>query len=216
MIYVTGDTHGDYDSLTDRLPGRLKKGDKLIVAGDFGFVWDNSKNEINNLKKLSKKKFELLFVEGAHENFERLREFPEVELYGGKAYAVAQNIFCLRRGEIYEIEGKCVFALGGGLPPYADEPIDNPPSMPTDDELKYAVDNIQCRHRRVDLIITHEAPASVKRMIDRNATVNDLNIFLDTVMKNTRYGQWFFGALHQDRAVSQNLVCVFEEVYPVA
>ena len=65
----------------------------------------------------------------------------------------------------------------------------------------------------MDLIITHEAPASVKRMVDRRATVNDLNIFLDTVMKNTRYGRWYFGALHQDRAVSENLLCVFEEVH---
>ena len=215
MIYVTGDTHGDYDSLNDRLPGKLKKGDQLIVTGDFGFVWDNSKTEINNLKKLSKKKFELLFVEGAHENFERLRLYPEVDLYGAKAYAVAPNIFCLKRGEIYQIGGKSVFALGGGLPPYADIPVEEPPSMPTDDELRYAVDQIQKHHRMIDLIVTHEAPASVKRMIDRAAVINDLNIFLDTVMKNTRYGKWYFGALHQDRAVSHSLICVFEEVYPV-
>lgn len=215
MIYVTGDIHGDYDALSERQLNKLKKGDKLIVTGDFGFIWDNSKNELNNLKKLAKKKYDILFVEGAHENFEKLREYPEADLYQGKGYKIERNIYCLKRGEIYTIDGKSVFALGGGLPPYEDEPQQDSPSMPTDDELKYAVDNIQDHHRRVDLIITHEAPASVKRMIDRSATVNDLNIFLDTVMKNTRYGKWFFGALHQDRAVSDNLICVFEEVYKV-
>ncbi len=215
MIYITGDVHGDYESLMNRQIGKLKKGDKLVITGDFGFVWDNSKTEINNLKKLSKKKYDILFVEGAHENFERLREFPEVDLYQGKGYKLDHNIYCLKRGEIYMIDGKSVFALGGGLPPYEDEPRENPPSMPTDEELKYAVDNIQNHRRRVDLIITHEAPASVKRMIDRNATVNDLNIFLDTVMKNTRYEKWFFGGLHQDRAVSDSLICVFKDVYKV-
>ena len=215
MIFVTGDIHGDYDSLSERDLGKLKKGDTLMITGDFGFVWDNSNKEKSNLKKLAKKKFDILFVEGAHENFDLLKEYQEVELYQGKAYQIERNIYCLKRGEIYSIEGKTVFALGGGLPPYEDEPTHTPPSMPTDDELKYAVDNIQGRKRRVDLIITHEAPASVKRMIDRNATVNDLNIFLDTVMKNTRYGKWYFGALHRDRAVSDSLVCVFEEVHKV-
>lgn len=215
MIYVTGDIHGDFDGLMDRLPGRLKKGDKLIVTGDFGFVWDNSDKEKSNLKKLGKKKYDILFVEGAHENFELLRAYPEVDLYQGKGYKLDQNIYCLKRGEIYMIDGKSVFALGGGLPPYEDEPRDDPPSMPTDEELKYAVDNIQRHRKRVDLIITHEAPASVKRMVDRNATVNDLNIFLDTVMKNTRYEKWFFGALHQDRAISDKLICVFEEVHRI-
>lgn len=215
MIYVTGDIHGDYDSLMDRGVGRLKKGDKLIVTGDFGFIWDNSKKELNNLKKLAKKKYDILFVEGAHENFEKLREYPEVDLYQAKGYKIDHNIYCLKRGEIYMIDAKSVFALGGGLPPYEDQPEELPTSMPTDDELKYAVDNLQSRRKRVDLIVTHEAPASVKRLIDRSAAVNDLNIFLDTVMKNTHYGKWFFGALHQDRQVSDQLICVFEEVHKI-
>lgn len=213
MIYVTGDVHGDYDNLMNRQLNKLKKGDKLIVTGDFGFVWDNSDKEKSSLKKLAKKKYDILFVEGAHENFDKLREFPEADLYQAKAYKLARNIYCLKRGEIYVIDGKSVFALGGGLPPYEDEPQENPPSMPTDGELQYAVDNLRKHRRQIDLIVTHEAPASVKRMIDRNATVNDLNIFLDTVMKNTRYGKWYFGALHRDRAVSANLICVFEEVH---
>ena len=215
MIYVTGDIHGDYESLMDRELGKLKKGDKLIVTGDFGFVWDNSSKEKSNLKKLAKKKYDILFVEGAHENFDMLKKYPEVDLYQAKGYKLDHNIYCLKRGEIYMIDGKSVFALGGGLPPYEDEPRESPPSIPTDDELKYAVDNIQKHRRRVDLIVTHEAPASVKRMIDRNATVNDLNIFLDTVMKNTRYQRWYFGALHRDRQVSDSLICVFEEVHKV-
>lgn len=215
MIFVTGDIHGDYDSLMDRELNKLKKGDTLLVTGDFGFVWDNSNKEKSNLRKLSKKKYDILFVEGAHENFDKLREYPQTDLYGGKAYKIDRNLFCLKRGEIYTIDGKSVFALGGGLPPYEDEPRETPPSMPTDDELKAAVDKIRQHKRRIDLIVTHEAPASVKRMIDRNATVNDLNIFLDTVMKNTRYGKWYFGALHRDHAVSDSLICVFEEVHKV-
>ena len=215
MIYITGDTHGDYEVFNERRLGHLKKGDTLIITGDFGFIWDNSKKEIKNLKKLSKQKFDILFVEGAHENFERLKEFEEVPYREGTARKIADNIYCLNRGELYLIEGKTLFALGGGLPPEADA-TEESPSLPNDEELEYAVVNLQEQHRQVDLIITHEAPASVKRLIDRGAAINDLNIFLDTVMHNTRYQKWFFGSLHQDRALSENLICVFEDVYTIS
>ena len=212
MIYITGDTHGDIGIFSERRLDHLKKDDTLIITGDFGFIWNDSKEESKNLKKLSKKKFDILFVEGAHENFERLKEFEEVPFHEGTARKIADNIYCLNRGELYSIEGKTIFALGGGLPPEADE-TEQSPSLPTDEELEYAVVNLQEQHRRVDLIITHEAPASVKRLIDRNAGINDLNIFLDTVMHNTRWQKWYFGSLHEDRAVSENLICVFEEVH---
>lgn len=215
MIYITGDTHGDIEIFNERRLGHLKRGDCLIITGDFGFIWDNSKEEIKNLKKLTKKKYNILFVEGAHENFERLKDFEEVPFHEGTARKIADNIYCLNRGELYSIDGYVLFALGGGLPPEADE-TEYSPSLPTDEEIEYAIVNLEEQRRSVDIIITHEAPASVKRMIDRNASINDLNIFLDTVMHNTRYQKWYFGSLHENKPISDNLICVFDDVYRVS
>lgn len=214
MIYITGDTHGDIEVFNERRLSQLKKGDTLIITGDFGFIWDNSKEEIKNLKKLAKKKYDILFVEGTHENFEQLNEFEEVKFHEGTARKIADNIYCLNRGELYLIEDHTIFALGGGLSPEADE-TEASPSLPTDEELEYAVVNIEEQRHRVDIIITHEAPASVKRMINRGASINDLNIFLDTVMHNTRYQKWYFGSLHEDRQISPHLISVFEEVHKI-
>ena len=36
MIYVTGDTHGQIDRFKEKPVAGLKKGDTLIVLGDFG------------------------------------------------------------------------------------------------------------------------------------------------------------------------------------
>lgn len=55
LIYVTGDTHGDERIFTERRLGHMKKDDVLIITGDFGFLWDNSKEELKKLKKLTKK-----------------------------------------------------------------------------------------------------------------------------------------------------------------
>ena len=58
MVYITGDTHGDLSRFETAAAKKLKKGDTLIVLGDFGFVWDGSAAEKNRLQKLGKKKSE--------------------------------------------------------------------------------------------------------------------------------------------------------------
>ena len=57
MIYVTGDTHAVLSRFDDPRLNALKKDDTLIVCGDFGFLWDGSKEEMSALKKLAKKKY---------------------------------------------------------------------------------------------------------------------------------------------------------------
>lgn len=216
MIYITGDTHGDLDELNSRKLNKLKKGDKLIVTGDFGFVWDNSQEEIKKLNKLSKKKFDILFVEGAHENFDLIHNYPEVDIFFGKGYKIDHNIYCLKRGNIFEIDGKTIFTLGGGadLIPLDDSYIDSK-SMPTDEEYQEAISNLDKYHRSVDIIITHEAPASVKRLINKESEINELNLFLDTLLHNTKFDNWFFGSLHTERQISNNMYCVWHEVYKI-
>lgn len=216
MVYITGDIHGDLSDLDSRNIGKLRKDDVLIVTGDFGFIWDNSKSELKSLKKLQKRKYKILFVEGVHENFELLSQYKETEIYGAKAKKIADNIYCLNRGEIYTIEGKTIFCLGGGCADDIFENADPDPSkdkaMPTDEQLEYAVANLQKIGRKVDIIITHEAPASVKRLIRRDSTINDLNMFLDTLMHNAKYQKWYFGSLHTDRVLSNQMTCVWQDV----
>ena len=83
MIYVTGDLHGDPARLSDRALRRLKKGDFLLVCGDFGFVWDGSPAEMKLRRKLGKKKYTTIFVDGAHDNLPMIRQFPEEDYAGG-------------------------------------------------------------------------------------------------------------------------------------
>lgn len=41
MVYITGDTHGDLSFFRNPKLKKLKKGDTLIICGDFGFIWNN-------------------------------------------------------------------------------------------------------------------------------------------------------------------------------
>ena len=114
MVLVTGDIHGEYERFESKKLKKLAEDDCLIVCGDFGFLWDNSKTEQAHLKKIREKKFKTLFVEGTHENFGLLSSYPVREMYGGRVRCLGGNLYQLLRGEIYTIEGKSFFAFGGG------------------------------------------------------------------------------------------------------
>ena len=82
MIYVTGDTHGNFQRFGSRsFPDqkRMSKEDCVIICGDFGGVWDNSEKEKYWLDWLEEKPFTTLFADGNHENFDMLNGLPEKE-----------------------------------------------------------------------------------------------------------------------------------------
>ena len=105
MIYLTGDTHGELERFQSPAVRRLRRGDSLIVCGDFGFLWNGGAAEEKILKKLGSKKYNILFVDGAHENYELLEKYPVTEWNGGKVQQISGNLYHLMRGQVFTLEG---------------------------------------------------------------------------------------------------------------
>ena len=112
MIYLTGDLHGEIDISklnSTRFPeghSILGKKDYVIILGDFGLVWNNSKEERYWRRWLESKPWTTLFIDGNHENFNMLYMYPVVDKFGGKVGKISDSIYHLRRGEIYTIDDK--------------------------------------------------------------------------------------------------------------
>ena len=49
MVYLTGDTHGELERFKHGRLRWLGKRDIVVVLGDFGFVWDGSKEKQKKL-----------------------------------------------------------------------------------------------------------------------------------------------------------------------
>lgn len=112
MIWVTGDIHGDLSRFQASPLRHLRKGDSLIICGDFGFLWNGTPEEEKILDKLSRKKYQILFVDGTHENFDLLESYPvEDDFCGGKVRRIRDNIFQLMRGQVYTMEGRPGFHI---------------------------------------------------------------------------------------------------------
>ena len=197
MICVTGDLHGDLTRLSAPVLRKLKKGDALIITGDFGCIWDGSKKEQKTLKRLGKKKYNILFVEGVHENFELLEKYPVEEWCGGKTRLISGNLRQLMRGQYYEIAQKKVFAFGGGQSDENNsylEPDDEQKwlrELPTDEELAEGLQNLAAHDNFADIIVTYEPPARMIEFIDIGTTSrNHINTYLDTVLDTAKFGMW--------------------------
>ena len=99
MIYVTGDTHAEFEHRfnTRNFPEQkeMTKDDYVIVCGDFGGIWNvgqESRNEKYWLDWFEGRNFTLLFIDGNHENFDRLFEYPLVEWHGGKVHKIRPHV----------------------------------------------------------------------------------------------------------------------------
>lgn len=121
-VWITGDIHGDparlgTDSFYEQKEFSGNKDENVvIIAGDFGLVWNReneNKNEKYWLKWLENKPFTTVFVDGNHENHCRLSTYPVKEWKGGFVHEIRPHVLHLIRGEVYSIEDKHFFAFGG-------------------------------------------------------------------------------------------------------
>ena len=85
----------------------------MIVCGDFGFVWNGDKSDDAQLGKLEALPFTVLFVDGNHENFDALNEYPIEQWHGGKVHRIRPHVLHLMRGQAFELQGRTFFTMGG-------------------------------------------------------------------------------------------------------
>lgn len=220
MIYVTGDTHGDIDRFKAPELKKLRSGDTLIICGDFGFIWDGSKREQSNLKKLASKDYTIAFIDGCHENFDLLEKYPEYSWNGGTVHKIAENIFHLKRGEFYTIEGKKIFVFGGGHSQDYDFRRDSDNwwqrEQPSHDEIKYALDQLEANGHKMDCVITHEPPAQLKDCLRVDVFQRlEVHAFFEEVIRTCEYDKWFFGKCHIDKHIPLKFFAVFNSVIPI-
>lgn len=218
MIYITGDLHGDSRRFQTKELRRLKKTDTLIVCGDFGFVWDGSPGEQKQLKWIGKRRYQVLFVEGPHDNLELLEQYPLEEWNGGKTRHICGNLRQLCRGEVFRLEGKDIFAFGGGEAE-DDRPMLQPDwaggELPHPEEIANAWNNLARVQYKVDYIITHQPSRKIRQFLDTDRhDANALDAFLDEVRDRCSYRRWYFGALHKNKLVPPGEMALFTSVVP--
>ena len=81
----------------------------LSAHTDTGGIWEKDRESSREkwwLDWLEAKSYTTLFVDGNHENFDRLYDYPVEEWHGGKVHKIRSSVIHLMRGQVFEIDGK--------------------------------------------------------------------------------------------------------------
>ena len=208
MIYLTGDTHGEqsrFSLLKEYQEPEWTADDYLIICGDFGYIFANDEKENTFLDELAKKPYTICFIDGNHENFPAIYRYPTELWNGGMIHRIRQNVIHLMRGQVFEIDGKSFFTMGGaysidrhlrseGLSYWKEE-------LPGNSEYREASENLKEHGCKVDYILTHTAPREMIRWMGKHPDAHDMELtgFLEWIMYEVEYKEWFFGHWHIDK-----------------
>jgi len=244
-FFITGDTHGEED--TGKLSNRifhthkeLTKDDYLIITGDFGCCWYGDKNiEITNpsyevpprhrrmvgkdyymLDWYQSKNYTTLFIDGNHENHKLLNTYPVEEWNGGLVHRIRPSVIHLMRGQVYEIDGKKFFTMGGARS--SDIAYRTPnvswweEELPTEDEIKIAVANLDKHNWKVDYVISHCCGNDVCfRLHSHNYSRDILTDFFQSIDKTLDYKMWYFGHHHMDEQVDDKHRVLYHDIVEI-
>lgn len=217
----------------------------MIVCGDFGIWNESDKKEKEALDELQKLSFTILFVDGNHENFDRLYsdEFDEIDLLGGKAHGIRNNVYHLKRGYVFTINDKKFFCFGGAKSHDIRDGILNPDDykslneflreytamynqgkifrvnhfswwdkeLPSDEEMNNGIINLEKTDYKVDFIISHCAPSSIAKKINKHYDTEDkLTKYFEYIKDNVQFEKWFFGHYHNDQDITDKFKLCYE------
>ena len=221
MIYITGDTHIPIDISklnTTNFPQQklLDKDDYVIICGDFGGVWDNSKEELFWRKWLLEKNFTTIFCDGNHENFDLLNKFPVEEWNGGKVHFINDSVIHLMRGQVFTIDDLKFFTMGGatsidkyrrkkGISWWKEE-------IPSNKEFEEAFNNLDKHDWIVDYVISHTCSMRIMQEIGYIKENNALNKFFDMLEGDLEYKHWYFGHFHNSIGIDEKHTMVYNEI----
>lgn len=246
MIYITGDTHSDFSRFTEEnfpIQAEMTKDDYVIICGDFGGVWtfeEESRREKEALDWLDNKNFTTLFVDGNHENYARLYNYPVEEWHCGKVHKIRNSVLHLMRGEIFDIDNKKIFAFGGARSHDIQDGILNLDEeekiynyrkrgayfrirdfswwdleLPTNQEMENGIKNLEKVNYKVDYIISHCCPTSIQALINPIYKRDILTDYLQQISEKCTFKRWYFGHYHDYKQVNSQFTLLYENIVPL-
>ena len=211
MIFLTGDTHRDFDRVEEFCEENgTTVDDVLIILGDAGINYYLDRDDEVLKAYLSKLPITLFMLHGNHEEWPgEIGSYEETLWRGGIVYwePVYPNLLFAKDGEIYDFDGKKTVVIGGaysvdkyyrlrrGLPWFETE-------QPDEGIREYVESQLDKAGWRVECVLTHTAPASYEPTwaflpgLDQSLVDRTTEKWLDTIEKRLTYDAWYCGHYH--------------------
>ena len=217
--FLKGDIHGNLFEIIDFINRfNLGKNDNIIILGDCGIAWRKDKKDLaQNIKLWNEcgNGVKLYFIDGNHENFNILNSLP-IENNMGK---IADNIYHLRRGQVYEFENKKILVCGGADSIDKYRRIENFTWWKEETISQETIDDIPAGH--YDYVLTHCCPRSIfeknsiylstLQFLDEKKINHSSEDMLEQLKNKITFDHWFFAHYHINRNLDEKFTCLFED-----
>lgn len=231
MIYITGDTHGDFIGVKlfcEKF--NTSKEDILIILGDAGINYDLGLRARQLKNQLDYLPITLFCIHGNHEerpylvkNEEGKPLYEEKDMFGGKVYIEKKHpsLIFAKDGEYYHIGNHSYFVIGGAYSIDKYYRLSHGyswfESEQPDDTIKKAVeDKLKELEYKVDIVLTHTAPLKYEPVeffmkgVDQTKIDKSTEIWLDTIEDKLKYNNWYFGHYHNYKKIDKMIMLYHE------
>lgn len=210
MIYLTGDTHRDFERifLFCEEYGTTEE-DVLVILGDAGINYYCDFRDRELKSELAELPITLLCIHGNHEERPFELGYDEKNWHGGVVYYEEsfQNLLFAKDGEIYDFDGKKAIALGGaysvdkyyrlahGMAWFETE-------QPSDEIKEYVEAQLETCGWQVDYVFSHTVPVECEPIwafipgLDQSTIDKSTEYWLQEIMDNLEFKGWFAGHYH--------------------
>jgi len=218
MIYITGDTHGEFRNV-ERFCKKMQtsKDDVLIILGDAGINYYGPEQDKRKKKYLESLPITIFAIHGNHEmRPQTIPTYHETDWNGGKVYVEDDypHILFAKDAELYELNGLLTFVVGGaysvdknyrllrGLAWWPDE-------QPSDEIKRKAEEKLEEIDWEVDAVLTHTAPLKYEPtevflpMIDQSTVDKSTEQWLDRIEDQLYYDRWYCGHYHTAKKIDK-------------
>lgn len=226
MIYITGDTHGDFRRIAyfcDTI--ETKREDIMIILGDAGINYFSGERADRLKEQLADIPITLFCLHGNHENrSQNISTYHELQWNGGTVFVEDKypNLLFAKDGEIFNIGGQKCIVIGGA---YSVDKLyrlqngygwweDEQPSK----EIKAAVqENLAAVNNTVDVVLSHTCPFRyIPREvflsgIDQSTVDNSTEKWLDSIEEHLFYKKWYCGHYHTEKRIDK-MQFLFESI----
>lgn len=226
MIYITGDTHGDFrriELFCERFQPKRK--DIMIILGDAGFNFHGGFRDRVKKERISQLPITIFSIHGNHER--RPATMPSYtirEWHGGQVYVEEDfpNLLFAMDGEVYDFEGIKAMAIGGAYS------IDKeyrlamnygwwPDEQPSE-EIKQRVETkLDSLNWKIDVVLSHTTPYKYEPVetflggFDQSKIDQSTEIWLGRIEERLEYKHWYCGHFHTNKDVDR-LTILFEDI----
>lgn len=215
IIYLLSDLHGDIDfkGFKEYLD-TAREDDVLIILGDVGINFEETEENQKFTDYFLSAKKKIAFLDGNHENFKFINNFPEEEWNGGTVHRLTDYIVHLKRGNIFTIEGKTFFVFGGckSSSKWKEMGLWHPEEEPNEAELALAHENLKKHEYKVDYILTHKYEENE----DWDIVTTDLWELTQFMDETVQFQKWYAGHWHKARSIDDKHILVYDELMPLS